>query len=188
MNSTTNKPEYSLFIKQSDIDNVIQSSNDDKSTAYIILQNNELHSKYNALSREITELASEKEELEDYNDKLERSKSHIQGITKNQYLISLEKSKETAFYKNCYQYLYINYLESCLLHIPYNFLIIFSIFSFKVKLSIFFITYSFFFNRSFDVYKFRKESLTGKKITEIKDELTNLDKSNDYLHELIDNF
>ena len=42
--NTTKKPEYSLFIKQSDIDNVIQSSNDDKSTTYIILQNNELHS------------------------------------------------------------------------------------------------------------------------------------------------
>ena len=120
MSIHTNTPEYSLFIKQSDIDNVIQNNNDDKSTAYIILQNNELHSKYSVISKELSEITNEKLDLEDYNDKLEASKSHIQGITKNQYLISQEKSKETAFYKDCYQYMYENYFYSYLYHIPYN--------------------------------------------------------------------
>ena len=185
----TNKPEYSLFIKQSDIDNVIQNSNDDKSTAYIILQNNELHSKYSVISKELSELTSEKDDLEDYNDKLERGKAHIQGVTKNQYLISQEKSKMIDFYKNSYQYMFQKYMfQQILIHIPYNFLIVFSIFNLKIKVAIFILTYSIFLNQALDVYKHRKEFRYGNKITDIKDELTNLDKSNDYLHELIDNF
>jgi len=186
--NTTKKPEYSLFIKQSDIDNVIQSSNDDKSTTYIILQNNELHSKYNAISRELAELTTQKDELEEYNDKLERGKSHIQGITKNQYMISQEKSKEISFHKDCNQYMFNNYLLQYLIHIPYNFLLMFSVFSIKFKIAIFILTYSICLNQMYDVYKYRKESLTGNKISEIKDELKILDKSNDYLYELIDNF
>ena len=184
----TSAPEYSLFIKQSDIDNVTQNNNDDKTTAYIILQNNELHSKFNAITRELSVLTGERDTLDEYNDKLEKGKSHIQGIAKNQYLISQEKSKEIGFYKDCYQFMYSHYLYSSLLHIPYNFLLIFSIFSLKVKIALFFATYSFYFNKSIDVYKYRKESCTGKKITDIKDELKSLDKSNDHLHELIDNF
>ena len=185
----TSKPsEYSLFIKQSDIDNVIQSSNDDKSTTYIILQNNELHSKFIAISQELGELRNENDELEEYNGKLEKSKAHIQGITKNQYLISQEKSKEINFYKESYQYIWTNCLYSYALHIPYNFLLMFSIFSFKVKFAIFLVTYSYYTNKCIEIYKFRKDFLNGKKITDIKEELQSLDKSNDHLHELIDNF
>ena len=185
---TTKQPEYSLFIKQSDIDNVIQSSNDDKSTAYIILQNNELQSKYSSISKELTALTSEKEEIEDYNDKLERGKAHIQGITKNQYLISQEKTKMIDFYKDRYHFMFYHYLQSYIIHIPYNFLLFFSVFSMKIKFAIFILTYSFYFNHCFDMYNYRKESLSGVVITDINEELQNLDKSNDYLHELIDNF
>ena len=39
-----------------------------------------------------------------------------------------------------------------------------------------------------DMYNHRKECLNGEKINEIQLELAGLDKSNDYLHELIDNF
>lgn len=188
MSTTSKQPEYSLFIKPSDIDTIIQSSNDDKSTSYIILQNNELHSKFNTISIELNELTTLKDELEDYNDKLERGKAHIQGITKNQYLISQEKTKMIDFYVNCYQFMFSNYIYSYALHIPYNFLLYFSIFNLKIKITIFIATYSFFINKSIHVYKFYKESFNGKKITDIKDELSILDKSNDYLHELIDNF
>lgn len=187
--TTNSKPsEYSLFIKQADIDNVIQSSNDDKSTAYIILQNNELHSKYNAISIQLAELTAEKDELEDYNDKLERGKAHIQGVTKNQYMISQEKTKMIDFYKNSYQDMYSHYIYSCALHIPYNILLYFTVFSTKFKVAIFILTYSLYIHRIIDVYKERINVFNGEKITEIKDELQILDKSNDYLHELIDNF
>ena len=81
-----------------------------------------------------------------------------------------------------------NLIYAYLLHIPYNFLLIFSVFSIKVKFSIFIATYSFYFNQCIDMYFFRKDFLNGKVITDIKEELQSLDKSNDYLHELIDNF
>ena len=177
-----------MFIKQSDIENVIQNTNDDKSTAYIILQNNQLHSKYNSISRKLSEITAQKDELEEYGDKLELSKAHIQGIAKNQYLISQEKSKEISFRKNCYQYMLTALLYSYAIHIPYNFLLLFSVFSIKVKVSLFILTYSFYINRIVDLYRFRKEALSGKEITSIEDELRCLDKSNDHLHELIDNF
>lgn len=185
---TTKQPEYSLFLKQSDIDGVIQSTNDDKSTAYIILQNNELHTKYSSISRELTELTTEKDELEDYNNKLEMGKAHIQGITKNQYLISQEKTKMIDFHQENYNFMFYQYLYSFLIHIPYNFLLIFSVFSMKIKFAIFVLTYSIYFNHGMDMYKHRKECLNGEKINEIQVELNSLDKSNDYLHELIDNF
>lgn len=79
----------SMFFCQSDIEKNIQSKDkdkDDKSTQYIIHQNNVLQTKYVNLLKEFNELKAEKDLLEDDNDKLQKSKTCLQGHVKNEYI------------------------------------------------------------------------------------------------------
>jgi hypothetical protein len=77
----------SMFFCQSDIEKNFQDKDkDDKSTQYIIYQNNVLQTKYVNLLKEFIELTAEKDLLEDDNDKLQKSKTCLQGHVKNEYI------------------------------------------------------------------------------------------------------
>ena len=179
--------EYNLFIKPTKIDDII-ANKDDKSTAYIILQNNTLHTKYQEITQKNTELTSENDELESLNDSLERSKSCLQGVAKNQYLLSQEKTKQVEYYKyqvhNCYdQNKLINILT-----IPYVLLILFHITNFKVLLTIMIIISSSQINQYIENTKWMKQLTNNENIVKIEEEIKLLDKSNDHLHDLIDSY
>jgi hypothetical protein len=77
----------SFFLKKSDIDENVIDKKDvtDKSTAYIIYQNNTLMKQFHEVMQENNALKSEKEELEEYNDKLEKGRTCLQGYVKNEH-------------------------------------------------------------------------------------------------------
>lgn len=75
----------SMFFCQSDIEKN-SLNKEDKSTQYIIHQNNVLQTKYVNLLQEFNELNAEKELLEEDNDKLQKSKTCLQGHVKNEYI------------------------------------------------------------------------------------------------------
>lgn len=75
----------SMFFCQSDVEKDIQNK-DDKSTAYIIHQNNILQTKYIILLKEFNELKAEKDSLEEDTDKLQKAKTCLQGHVKNEYI------------------------------------------------------------------------------------------------------
>jgi hypothetical protein len=183
-----NIEEYQMFIKPSKVQDVIDNK-DDKSTAYIILQNNVLHSKHLDLLEQIEKLTAERDELESINDGLSRSKAHLQGIAKNQYLLSLEKSKLVSHYRASTDYLHRELMLTHLGSIPYVILCyLVTVMSFKFIFAAIVVGFTGQIRLVYDATKW-KESLTkGPDIAKVFDEIQSLDKSNDHLHELIDNF
>lgn len=83
MTSKTQKTPINLFIKQSEIDDKVLTKND-SSTAYIILQNNVLQTKHAHLVSSYNQLKSEKEGVDDDCEKLEKAKTCLQGLVKNE--------------------------------------------------------------------------------------------------------
>ena len=179
MNSS---PEFNLFIKQKEIEKIIKSK-DDISTAYIILLNNELQSKHQKVSTTFHKLETMKEELEEYNDKLEKSKAHIQGIAKNQYLISQEKTKLITFYKTKFQDTNKQKLLNNLLTIPYLLILIRNI-QFKTTIALVVIISTY---QIQNIIKHFKQYKNIKDVLEIEDNVKKLDQSNDYIFDIIDN-
>lgn len=179
--------EYNFFIKPTEVDNVIENK-DDKSTAYIILQNNTLHSKHQELKEELETIKNERDELESLNENLERSKGCIQGLAKNQYLLSQEKTKQVSYYKKQLNYLYDQNEIIYYMSIPYILLILFHITNMKVSITVMIMTTAAQINHYIKNYNWMKQLTKNNDIKEIEDEIKALDKSNDYLHELIDNY
>jgi hypothetical protein len=187
MASNTEQNEYNLFIKPSKVEEVL-TNKDDKSTEYIILQNNTLHSKHEELKEDIARITTERDELDSLNDNLSRSKSYLQGIAKNQYLLSQERSKQVVYYKDNIEECYNNQMYIHLLSVPYILMILFRILNYKVMVAVMIITMtgqSHLFHKN---YKWKKDLPYHPDIIKIDAEIKVLDKSNDHLHELIDNF
>lgn len=183
-----NSKEYNLFIKPTEIEDVI-SNKDDKSTAYIILQNNILHSKHLELLIDIKNLNNEKDDLENLNDNLSRGKSCVQGIAKNQYLLSQEKDKEIYYYKKYINELYNDKLKTMhFMCIPYLLIILSNFITYKGQLTLVVLVLSGQLNLYISQNKWKKNIDTHKDIIKITDEIKKLDQSNEHLHELIDNF
>ena len=76
-----------LFINQSEIDSSVLNKND-QSTAYIIYQNNHLLQEHLDITNKLTLLITEKEELEEYSSRLEKSKTCLQGYIHNEHYIA----------------------------------------------------------------------------------------------------
>lgn len=179
--------EFNLFIKPTEVEDVI-ANKDDKSTAYIILQNNTLHSKHLEMLEELKEVTNEKDELESLNESLDRSKSCLQGIAKNQYLLSQEKSKQVEYYKRQVNTMYMQSEFLHFLTLPYILLIMFHISNFKILIASVICITTVQINAYYENHLFIKNLSKNEDIKKIEDEIKTLDKSNDHLHELIDNF
>lgn len=105
-NSTRNRnrdyeaPEIKMFISQPEIDEVMKK--DDQATAYIILQNSVLVQKTMDLIKEKDTIEQEKEELESYNDRLEKTRTCLQGYVRNEHDMVLKYKKLYEFERNMY--------------------------------------------------------------------------------------
>lgn len=88
--TSTKFEEYKLVLKKENIDEVLQNNKEDKTTAYLILQNNYLHSVVESMKDQINELKNQNEELEEDNDRLQTSKTYISGLAKNRFEIAVE--------------------------------------------------------------------------------------------------
>jgi hypothetical protein len=72
---------------------------DDTSTAYIIFQNNELHTKLDELKKEMNEMAEEKNEMETEIGSLTRARTCLQGYVKNEYELAASWHSLATSYK-----------------------------------------------------------------------------------------
>ncbi len=112
-----------VFIQQSDLDkNVMKGKQQDAASSYIIYQNNHLLKQYHDIVQSNTELEREKEELETYNDRLERTKICLQGYVRNEhdtnqkyaelsrtYVASLEQYNKVFLMSHAWLLIYIAY-------------------------------------------------------------------------------
>ena len=179
-------PEYNFFIKPTEIEETVKNK-DDKSTEYIIFQNNVLHSKNNELTQQLNVSIHEKDELEDYSDKLEKSKSFLQGISKNQYLLSREKDKEIVYYKSNIEQSFQMTLMSGIFTVPYVLLLLSNIVDTKIKYAIMIINTTTQLKMMYNNCKWKQFVYKTEELKEIEKEIKELDNSSEYLHDLIDN-
>lgn len=176
--------EYNFYMTERELkDNILNKDN--SSTEYIILQNNVLQSKY-------TELIEEKKineqllEEKDYDiESLEKSKTCLQGYVKNQYEV-IDNLKnlivKTEFLSKKWK---LHYLISMFLPAPIMILNFVRLpMEFTIGIMIGYITIQLGIN--FEIIKNAKKK--EYELEEIKENVNNIDKSNEYLDDLIDNF
>lgn len=177
--------EYNLFIKPSKIQESINCK-DDKSTEYIILQNNTLFTQHLADVKEITDLKAQVEELEEYNGNLERGKTCIQGIAKNQYLLNQEKTKCIDHYKAKLNASITSNMYANCFTIPLLLTCFVNIFAIKAAICVIVATMQAHF--VYKNYLFYKNIEKNESFVETLEQIKNLDKSSETLHDLIDNY
>lgn len=81
-------PEIKMFISQPEIDTILKK--DDQATAYIIHQNSVLTQRIMDLTDELNTLEKEKEEIEMYNERLEKTRTCLQGYVRNEHDMMLK--------------------------------------------------------------------------------------------------
>lgn len=100
MESNVVTEPVSLFIKKTEIDqNVLAGKRDDPATAYIIYQNNHLLQQYLDEVNKTKALEKEKEELEEFNDKLEQTRTCLLGYVKNEHEVGEMHKKLCKVYR-----------------------------------------------------------------------------------------
>ena len=175
-----------MFISQSEINEVMKK--DDQVTAYIILQNNILIQKQIELIKENCEIINQKEELEMYTDRLEKSKICLQGYVRNEHELVLK-------YKTLYDLQNRVYNEFCtefvITHVvPFT---LFTIMPFILFINVYMLMMVYIVSLITHVliigcsYKYINGLKKSKKITEILDEIKKISQSNVYIDDLIDN-
>lgn len=180
--------EYQMFIKPSKVESVI-ADKDDKSTAYIILQNNVLHSKHLDLLEQIEKLTAERDELESLNDSLCKSKAHLQGIAKNQYLLAQERSKLVDHFRKSVDHCFNECMLTHLFTVVFAILCYLATFTnFQFVLAGILVGFTGQVHVIVQSYKWKEELTKNADIVKVFEEIKTLDKSNDHLHQLIDNF
>jgi hypothetical protein len=178
--------EYNLFIKPSKIEDVLKNK-DDKSTEYIILQNNTLVSKHIEYITELSKLKTQNDDLEEYNSTLERGKTCIQGIAKNQYILNQEKTKCIAYYKSKLTSCHIRVLKTNCFTIPL-FLICFLDILFVLKASLSLVVLTIQLLHCYKQYLFHATIENDKELIYSREKIKQLDNSSETLHDLIDNY
>jgi hypothetical protein len=175
-----------FYMKQNQVEETIQKS-DDSSTEYIIMQNNNIHNKYLETVKENVVLTHTNEEIERDNDVLQKAKTCLQGHVKNEYyraenykLINEFQSKTLT----CILKLFYTCNIICLLYmiIPFincdNLIKITTIFAVIIVHLIYL----------YEGLKRFNMNINNKKVIELLKEIKEIESSNKYLEELVDNF
>lgn len=180
-----------FFLKKKDIqDNVVHKNgatdtNSTTATAYIIYQNNHLTARISEVLLENATLQNEKEELEEFCDKLEKTRTCLQGYIKNEHDHAKKYKELSKLYLACNT-------ETQKLYVPFHVVIItYMLVSFILQMSnviaataiacflgghIFFVVM---------IYNNTNQHI--HKSTELLAELKKTEQSNVYLDDLIDN-
>lgn len=175
-----------MFFSQSKIKSDVIPKQD-TSTAYIIFQNNELHTKLDSLKQELVELNAEKEEQEQEIDSLTRSRTCLQGYVKNEYELS-QSWKLIANSSKSYIKTYEKYWAMyCVVNI-FCIIIINMVTNNQLRLTIIalYIPINFGLNAK-EIYKLKHKIMNDELIKNAEEQIIKIDKGNSYIQELIDN-
>tara|TARA_B110000037_G_scaffold57559_1_gene70194 strand:+ start:6917 stop:7477 length:561 start_codon:yes stop_codon:yes gene_type:complete len=186
MTSNVKETPINLFIKQTDIDNNVLNK-DDSSTAYIIYQNNIIQGKYHKLISEFNELRNEKDTLEEDNDRLEKTKTCLQGHVKNEFIKAtcykdLLTNTSEILNEQMKMFLVCNLMSIFYMIIPFmNFTINYSLAMILTIVSI---------HSSIIINTYNKINLlkTDEKIQKTEQDIDEIEKSSILIEELVDNF
>jgi hypothetical protein len=179
-----------FFLKKKDIEeNVVKNANSgtDTSTAYIIYQNNHLTTKINQVMMENVTLKQEKEEQEEFCDKLEKTRTCLQGYVKNEHERAIK-------YKELYQIYSKNFNEYSRTYLTFHITTIVSMMIMCIlslhSLMVFTTMVAFTAGNIYYalvIYYDTIRKQKNPKMMELIDELKKTEQSNMYIDDLIDN-
>lgn len=191
----------SIFLRNDEQKTAIVPDNLTSERKYIILMNDTLQAENREYVKKITELENQIEELESDNGKLERCSTYIKGMLKNfveadklyKKLIKVQTAHTSGIKNNLKDYkkrLFIDFTKISL------FSTLFSIFFFAVQLKVAIPTFLFYMVDKLVVYGFvvyymYRVISTGidadiVEINELKKRIKEINKAQDYIHDLID--
>jgi len=160
---------------------------EDRTTAYIIFQNNELHTKLEALKKEMQEIVEERDDIERDVSSLTRTRTCLQGYVKNEYelaanwklLATSYKEHLIKFEKGWALSCVVNMLFMCIIcminhHVFRNTLMSIYI---PIKLAL----------NGIQIHKLHVSWYKSEKNKQLIDIIEKIDKSNMYIQELVDN-
>lgn len=175
-----------MFFSTSDIQqNVLKK--DDTSSAYIIMQNNELHTHVHNLKEELSQLKYEKEELEQEVDSLSKTRTCLQGYVKNELeltehwkTVSMIYEKQlNLYYKRWFVCIHISTI-ACIV------LTLLPIVQLRNALLLIYVPPFVYYNMK-DLMKIKHKHTKDDILVENKESIEKIEKSNIYIQDLIDN-
>ncbi len=186
MNS--NSQPVHLFFKQDDLDKNVMNK-DDTSTAYIIFQNNAIQAKYTSLLKDHENIKNDRDLLEEDNDRLQKSKTCLQGYVKNEYIRAGCYKGLLKVYKEANKCRHKMILVGNIAAIVYGMLALSLLtFNMYVRMTIFIgvsTGHAFIFYKQFTKARMLLEKGTLKEYTK---EIAEIEKSSKLLEDLVDNF
>ena len=191
MNATTNTyPEESvpvnMFFSTNDIKNKVIPK-EDKSTSYIIFQNNELHTKLQNLQKEMNEVNEEKTEMENEISSLTRARTCLQGYVKNEFELATNWKFMASSYKDHLIKFEKAWVISCLFNLLFMVLLsMIGSFSLRITVVSLYIPTTFTLT-AMRIHNLHKGWSTNEKNKETLEKIEKIDKSNVYIQELVDN-
>ena len=183
-NRTREASEIKMFINQPEIDEVMKK--DDHAIAYIILQNSILVQRNMDLNKQLCDFEKEKEELESYNERLESTRTCLQGYVHNEHDMMLK-------YKKLYEYnkdLHKNYHKALLItQIVPLIVFIFGLFMLNTYVvgTLYITLISLYVTVITCSYSSLYKQLHNTEIKDILEDISKTKKSNSYIDSLIDN-
>ena len=181
-----NSQPVHLFFKQDDIQKQVIEK-DDSSTAYIIFQNNAIQAKFTNLLQEHEIVKNDRDSLEEDNDRLQKSKTCLQGYVKNEFIRAgcykslLKVNKEANKYR--YQMILVGNLAS----VVYAMIALCNVtlYSKFIVITGTATVHAFYFYKQFMKAKALVDKGTLREYTR---EISEIEKSSKLLEDLIDNF
>ena len=185
-NTSNNMEPVNMYFSRKGIEkNVLPKDN--SSTAYIIFQNNELHTKLEELKKELNEVTVDRDEKESEIDGLSRTRTCLQGYVKNEYELAMNWKTVATFYEkqvNIYEKKWcMSYMINTLFMIMMTFI---QSFQFRVTFVCLYVPFMFYLNTKY-VIMMKNESKKDETVKDSKDKIEKINKSNIYIEELVDN-
>lgn len=163
-----------------------KTASDKSSEAYIILQNDVLHEKYDTMVKELNEISSEKEDLETDNDRLQKSRICLQGYVKNEYSRAIEYKKQNKIFRRAHKILCQYSKVSNGMSILYGFvpMVFRSMYVSGGIMSLIFVLHVFMIRN----YEARLRTVVDRKLLlKSQNEIDTIEKSSKMIEDLVDN-
>ena len=181
----TNGPVNMFFSTNEIKKNVIPQ--EDKSTSYIIFQNNELHTKLEELKKEMIETNEEKNEMETEISSLTRARTCLQGYVKNEFELANNWKQLASSYKEFLVKFEKGWAISMILNLFFMILVsMIGKYSVRITVTSLYIPSAFIINAN-KIRKFHLGWNCDENNKELIERNNKIDKSNIYIEDLIDN-
>ena len=186
-NNHTNNHPVKMFFSTSDIKENVLNKKDDASIAYIIMQNNQLHTNCDHLKEELMEIKFQKQELEEEVDSLSKTRTCLQGYVKNELELADNWKNVAKIYQRHLDSYFSAYLNAIIISTIISVTIgLIPMYQFRLTLLTLFIP-TFLYYNMYELLTIKRKYTKDDSLIEFKNNIKTIEKNNIYILDLIDN-